>query len=39
MTHMFAPAPPNQTFDDITKPAHVDPQVTTAIADWIKKLK
>jgi pimeloyl-ACP methyl ester carboxylesterase len=38
MTHMFAPAPPNQTFDDIMKPAHVDPQVTTAIADWIKKL-
>ena len=38
MTHMFAPAPPNQTFDDIVKPAHVDPQVTTAIADWIKKL-
>jgi dienelactone hydrolase len=38
MTHMFAPAPPNQTFDDITKPAHVDPQVTTAIAEWIKKL-
>lgn len=39
MTHMFAPAPPNQTFDDIVKPVHVDPQVTTAIADWIKKLK
>jgi dienelactone hydrolase len=38
MTHMFAPAPPNQTFDDIMKPAHVDSQVTTAIADWIKKL-
>ena len=38
LTHMFAPAPPNQTFDDIMKPAHVDPQVTTAIADWIKKL-
>jgi len=39
LTHMFAPAPPNQTFDDITKPAHVDQQVTTVIADWIKKLK
>jgi hypothetical protein len=38
MTHMFAPAPPNQTFDDIMKPAHVDSRVTTAIADWIKKL-
>ena len=39
LTHMFAVAPPNQTFADITRPAHVDPQVTTVIADWIKKLK
>jgi hypothetical protein len=38
MTHMFAPAPPNQTFEDSVKPAHVDSEITTAIADWVKKL-
>jgi pimeloyl-ACP methyl ester carboxylesterase len=39
LTHLFSVAPPNQTFEDIRKPAHVDPQVTATIAEWIKKLK
>jgi dienelactone hydrolase len=39
LTHLFSVAPLNQTFDDIRKPAHVDPEVTSTIAEWIKKLK
>ncbi len=39
LTHLFSVAPPNQTFEDIRRPAHVDPQVTTVITEWIKKLK
>ncbi len=39
LTHLFSVAPPNQTFADITRRAHVEPEVTTVIADWIKKLK
>ena len=39
LTHLFSVAPPNQVFEDIQKPAHVDPEVEKTIADWIKKLK
>lgn len=39
LTHIFAPAPPNQSFADIRNPAHVEPEVTATIAEWIKKLK
>ena len=39
LTHLFSVAPPNQTFEDIRKPAHVDPEVSSTIAEWIKKLK
>jgi len=39
LTHLFSPAPPNQTFDDIKKPAHVEPEVSATIVQWIKKLK
>ncbi len=35
LTHMFSVAPLNQTFDDVRKPSHVDPEVTKTIADWI----
>ena len=37
-SHVCARAP-NQTFKDLVNPAHVEPRVITARADWIKKLK
>lgn len=39
LTHLFSVAPPNQTFADLTRPAHVDPELSRVIAEWIKKLK
>lgn len=35
LTHLFSIAPPNQTFADLQKPAHVEPEVTEVIAKWI----
>ena len=39
LTHLFAVAPPNQSFADLYKPAHVEPEVTKTISEWINKLR